>query len=98
MSKERATLSHKEACLLSQRFNGVRVQMTDGEEFRINQFLKDVIAATENMASGLVRDRAVGFCALCRECGGCTKGHFHCRKCKCGDAPAMPDSTRKGRV
>lgn len=23
------------------------------------------------------------FCALCPKCGGCTKGHVHCRKCEC---------------
>jgi hypothetical protein len=27
-----------------------------------------------------------GFCAMCRECGGCTKNHFHCRKCYCRPA------------
>lgn len=24
-----------------------------------------------------------GFCAVCSRCGGCTKGHIHCRKCAC---------------
>jgi hypothetical protein len=28
-------------------------------------------------------DAAQGFCALCSSCGGCTKGHVHCRKCEC---------------
>jgi len=36
-------LTHKEACLLSQKFNDGNPQISDGEAVRINEFLKQLI-------------------------------------------------------
>lgn len=50
------------------------------------------------MAAPLSASEAQGICSLCPTCGGCRKGHIHCRKCSCVvHSDAMPPEEKEAQ-